>query len=218
MADFASSLPTRTEINNSTSDMQISIADGTTNTQLWEIDANGVGQVNLTDGTNDLVINSDGTIGVGDGTEQLLINTDGSISTQLTDGTDALNINSDGSLNVVVSNSTAGDEIHEYATSATVAAGNTVTVITYTVTALKTLLLKTVEAAASGKAKVVVLAGTPSSETVRAVFFISTASGFGQIHFDQPIEVAAGDNVLVTMTNNDNQSQDLYAFINGSEV
>jgi len=113
----------------------------------------------------------------------------------------------------------AGDQIHVYDTVVGAAASATpVNVLTYTVTTAKSLLLQYVHASASGKAKVIVKAGTPSSETVRAVFFISTANGFGFAEFPNKIEVVAGDNVLVDMANIDKGSQDLYAYINGVEV
>jgi hypothetical protein len=238
MADYDSSLPVRTETDG---DVVAKIVDGG-GTSVWQIDANNVGQVNLNDGTNTLALGSNGEITtiVTDGTDTLDIDTNGFVTTKITDNTGSyiwqvdtsgrglvtiedtggneLDVNTDGSINVNVVQSTVGDEIHVYNTSAGVAPAGVSTVITYTVTTGKTLLLKSVEASASGKAKVEVLAGTPSSETTRAVFFISTSNGFGQIDFPQPIEVAAADNVLVTMTNRDNQSQDLYAFINGSEV
>jgi len=218
MADYDSSLPVRTELNNSSSDGQFSIADGTTATQLWNIDANGVGQVNLNDGTNSLVINSDGTIGIGDGTEQLLVNTDGSISTQITDGTETMAVNTDGSINVNIIDAVTGAVVHEYATTASVAAGATTTVLTYTVTAATTLFLQAFQASGSAKWKAELKAGTPAAETTRAVMFGSTSMGNQEHTLPTPIEVAAGDNVLVVMTNRDNQAQDLYAFINGHEA
>jgi hypothetical protein len=216
------------------------VTDGT---DTIAIDTNGNLSTLITDGLTNLVIDqnsgsayvaivdSDGDMAQvttsgqlhtviydGAGTNSWVVDGNGIGQVNLSDGTDTLDINTDGSLNVNVVQSTVGDDIHVYNTSAAVAPAGVSTVITYTVSTGKTLLLKSVEASGSGKAKVEVLAGTPSSETVRAVFFISTSNGFGQIVFPQPIEVIAADNVLVTMTNRDNQSQDLYAFINGSEV
>jgi len=184
MADYDSSLPVRSELNNSTSDIQTSISDGATNTQLWEIDSTSRGSVNVND--------ADG---------------------------DELAVNPDGSINVNQVSTTVGTDVHEYATSAAVAVDTPTDVVSYTVTTAKTLLLKSVQASASGKAKVEVKAGTPASEATVAVFFISTASGYGVLEFPQPIEVAGDDNVLVTMTNTENaQAQDLYAYINGVEL
>jgi hypothetical protein len=261
MADYNSSLPIRTEADG---DVVAQIA-GSTVANIWDVDANGIGQVNLNDGTNALVIgasgeltaalasgsevqitdgtdtllvNTDGTIGIGDGTEQLLINTDGSILTQITDGTnalvigsngevtslisdgtDSLAINTDGSLNVnIISSSISATEYHQYGTTSAGVPGTPSTVISHTTTALKTFILKQLGASGSGKCKVEVKTGTPSSETTKLVFFLSSSDNNQEITFAQPIEVAAGDNTLVVMTNRDNANADLYAFINGNEV
>jgi hypothetical protein len=224
MADYNSSLPVRTEADG---DLGARIV-GATPANVWVIDASGIGQVNLNDGTNALAINAAGGIGVTlatgsevkitDGTDTLAITSAGSITSLISDGTDTLAVNTDGSLNVNVVTSTAGDQVHSYATSASLAAGATATVVSYTVTTAKTLLLALAHASASGKAKVEVLSGVSGSETVKAVFFISTSNGFGTAEFPNRIEVAAGDKVLVKMTNRDNQSQDVYAYINGVEV
>ena len=184
MADYDSSLPVRTELNNSTSDAQVSIADGATATDLWDIGSDGRGEVNILDSEGDeLVVNSDGSINVNQ------------ISTQV------------------------GTDVHEYGTSAAVAIDTPTNVVDYTVTTAKILLLKSVQATGSGKCKVEVKAGTPASEDTVAVFFVSTASGYGELTFPQPIEVAGDDKVLVTVTNIENaQAQDLYAYINGVEL
>jgi hypothetical protein len=260
MADYASSLPIRTEANG---DVVVKITDST-ETYFWAIDSNGVGSVSfpagtefkITDGTDDLAINTDGSINttitdgtdtlgintdgsiligdgtetlaigtngevtalISDGTDSLAINTDGSIGVQLTDGTDALVINTDGSINVNLVTSTVGTEYHYYNTTSGGVPNTPSTVITHTTTALKTFLFKQVGASCSGKCKVEVKTGTPASETTKAVFFLSSSDNSHEITFAQPIEVAAGDNTLVVMTNRDNANADLYAFINGNEV
>jgi len=162
----------------------------------------------VTDGTDDLQIVVDGAAAGTNGVHMLG-----------TDGTNAQIIATDtsGNLKVVVTDSTAGDQIQSYNTASAVAVDATST-HTYTVTAGKTLLLKTVEAAASGKMKIEVKTGVPASETTKAVAFISTATPTVQIMFPEPIEVAATDNVLVVRTNRDNQAQDVYDFINGEEI
>jgi len=221
MADYASSLPVRTELLNATgADTQIAIADGTNDAQLWNIDANGIGQVNLNDGTNALAIDANGgiTTVVTDGTDTIAIDTNGNLSTKITDGTSTLDVNTDGSINVNVVQSTAGDQKHIYNTLSPAVPATPATVVTYTVTALKTFLLKGVGFASSGKAKFILKAGTPSSETTRAVAFLTTATGFGELTFSSQIEVAAGDNILIVGENLDKQNQDLYAWINGQEV
>jgi len=180
MADYDSSLPVRTE---SDGDVVVKVGDGTTPAQQWEVLADGRGSVNVTDGTDDLVVNPDGSINVNQ------------VST------------------------TVGTDVHEYATSAAVAIDTPTDVVDYTVTTAKTLLLKSVQAAASGKCKIEVKAGTPASEATVAVFFLSTAMGSQDFIFPQPIEVVGDDKVLVTMTNIENaQPQDLYAYINGVEL
>jgi hypothetical protein len=132
---------------------------------------------------------------------------------------DNLQVNTDGSINVNQVSATVGTDVHEYATSASVAVDTPTNVVDYTVTTAKTLLLKSIQAAGSGKTKVELKTGTSGSETTKAVFFISTASGYGELTFPQPIEVAGDDKVLVVMTNIENaQAQDLYAYINGVEI
>lgn len=209
MADYDSSLPIRTEINPSAVDVTVSIADGTTNTQLWTIDTNGIGQVNLNDGTNSLAIGTSG---------EITVTFDSTSKVQIWDGSDDLVINGDGSINVNVVDAVAGAEVHVYGTVATGVPGTPNTVVSYTVTTGKTLQLKAAQCAFSGKGKAELKAGTPSSETTRAVWFVSSASGFGEITFPQPIEVVAGDKVLLILTNNDKANADVYGFINGNEI
>lgn len=261
MADYDSSLPVRTETDG---DVVAKIVD-TGGTNEWSIDANNIGQVNLNDGTNslvisgsggisisipagekiiitdgtdDLAINTDGTIGIGDGTEQLLINTDGSISTQVTDGTetwlmntngagkvtieddngDQLGVNTDGSINVNIVSGAVSGEVHEYATAASGVPNTPTTVVDYTVTGGTTLLLKSWQFACSGKAKGELQVGPAASEVTESVAFISTSSGVHTEVFPAPIEVAAGQKVLVIVENRDKANADLYAWINGNEV
>ncbi|MCK5295263.1 MAG: hypothetical protein KAJ75_00105 [Alphaproteobacteria bacterium] len=160
---------------------------------------------------------------IGDGAtpaDQWAIGSDGrgEVNVKDTDG-DELAVNPDGSINVNQVSTTVGTDVHEYATSAAVAVDTPTDVVDYTVTTAKTLLLKSVQATGSGKCKVEVKAGTPASEATVAVFFVSTANGFGELTFPQPIEVVGDDKVLVTVTNIENaQAQDLYAYINGVEI
>lgn len=166
-----------------------------------EADGDVVSRIVDTNGTNQLVVDGDGRAGVkvGNGSYDLAVNTDGSI-------------------NVNQISVTVGTEVHEYDTSAGVAPATPTTVVSYTVTTGKTLLLKGVQGASSGKAKVELKTGTPASETAKAVGFVSTASGEVQWHFDQPIEVIGDDNVIVVITNTDKQNTDLYGWINGVEI
>ena len=201
MADYDSSLPVRTE---TAGDVVVKIVDAA-GTNQWEIDANNIGQVNLNDGTNALVIGANGEI-----------------TTLISDGTDSLEINGDGSINVNIVSELSGGEVHQYGTTSALAPATPTTVVTYTVTALKTLQLKGVQGAASGAFKCEVFAGltagTPPTATPVAVFFGSTAGGSVEHTFPQPIEVAATQSVTLKFTNRDKQNMDVYGFINGVEV
>jgi len=239
MADYDSSLPVRTETDG---DIGARIVDST-NTYVWSIDANGIGQVNLNDGTNSLVLNTDGSvlaqitdgtnalvIGasgelttiVTDGTDTIAIDGSGNLSTLVTDGTDTLEVNADGSINVVLQSTVSGGEVHAYDTLAALAPNTPTDVVTYTVTGGKTLRLMAVQGAASGAFKCEVFAGvtagTPPTATPVAVFFGSTAGGSIEHTFPQPIEIAAGLDVVLKFTNRDKQNMDVYGFINGNEV
>ena len=180
MADFDSSLPVRTEINNSVSDGQWSIADGETNTYLWEIFDTKEGAVAIREPSSGNV----------------------------------LSVNADGSLNANIVTAKVGDQIHEYDTESSGVPSTPVDMINYTVTAGKILSIKAVQVAASGKYKAELICGTAS----QAVWFGSTAEGSVELTFPQPIEVAAGVVVKITVTNRDKANADLYAFLNGVEV
>lgn len=222
MADYDSSLPIRTETNG---DVKNTLAGGVTPANLAEVNSSNELLVKdtdletvLTDGSQKVVIT--------DGTDDVAVNADGSLNVvfptgaqiEITDGTDTLAINSDGSINVVVADEVAGNEYHGYGTVSAGVPGTPNTVVDYLVTAGFTLQIKAIQAACSGKAKFELLTGTDGSETTKAVGFISTASGFGEIVFPQPIEVAAGDSVLLIITNNDKANADVYGFVNGNEI
>lgn len=122
-------------------------------------------------------------------------------------------------LQVVVIES-EGVEINDYQTSAAVAAGASVD-LDYTVTALKTLQFTQLHGAASGKAKfeLKVETGVASGTfNTKFVFFNSTAQPNVDISLKDPISVAAGVRVRVSITNRDTQAQDVYATVSGHEV
>jgi hypothetical protein len=194
MTDFDSSLPVRTE---NDGDIGARIVDST-NAYVWSIDSNGIGKVNLSDGTTELTINA----------------TEGSIITRVSDGTTQMAVNTDGSINVVVQNTVSGGEVHAYGTTAGMAPNTPATVATHTVTALKTFRIMSIQGAASGAFKFELKVGATSY----AVGFGSTAGGSQEIVFPQPIEAAAASVVTLVMTNRDKQNMDVYGFINGVEV
>jgi hypothetical protein len=201
MADYNSSLPVRTETDGDV--VQKIIGNAGVNTA--EVNAD-----------EELLVHDEKAKDAVDAVATALA--DGTQVTKVTDGTDELAINADGSINVVFQEGLAGDEVHVFDTTVAGVPNTPATVVDYTVTTGKTLQLKSVHASSSGKAKVEVLTGTPSSEVLQAVSFISTASGQVQIMFPQPIEVDAGDKVLVVITNYDKANADLYAFVNGNEL
>lgn len=140
-------------------------------------------------------------------------------SVKVGDGTDFLAVNADGSINVVLS-SVAASSVCDYKDAAAIAAAGTDN-HDYTVTAGKTLTLRQIESSASGKAKMVLAVETGVATgvfTTRAVQFNSTATPNSSLVLDQPISVAAGVKVRVTMSNRDAQAQDLYSSIIGSEI
>lgn len=122
-------------------------------------------------------------------------------------------------LPVTFSDDLLGAEINDYKT-ATIAASGTDNHV-YTVSALKTLLLKQVWASGSGKLKAEVQVETGVGTGVYNTFFVgfnSTANPNIQFEFKSPLSVAAGVRVRVIMTGRDNQGQDVYSTISGNEI
>lgn len=121
---------------------------------------------------------------------------------------------------VYISADNVGSEINDYNTASAVAA-NATSNHDYTVTAGKTLFLRQIEAAGSGRMKIEVQIETgvaTNTFTTRFVQFSSTAQTNMSIHLESPISVAAGVRVRVIRTNRDNQAQDLYSTICGQET
>jgi len=134
------------------------------------------------------------------------------------EGGNVLSVNPDGSINANLVQAVTATEKHIYDTASAVAVNTPTDVVDYTVTAATTFILKSWKVAASGKAKYEVKVGPTGSEVTVDVGFLSTATGTDQVTLPSPIEVVAGDKILVTMTNIDKGAQDLYAFVNGNEV
>lgn len=113
----------------------------------------------------------------------------------------------------------AGDNVVNYDTQASLAADATDN-HDYTVTALKTLVVDEIWASASGKLKIEVrretAAGSGIFNTV-AVGFSSTANPNIRIPFENKLEVVAGAILRIIRTNKDNQAQDVYSTIVGTE-
>lgn len=120
----------------------------------------------------------------------------------------------------VVLEDNPGTHINDYKDAASIAAGSSDD-HDYTVTAGKTLHLNQVEAASSGKAKMIVRVETGvGTGTFNDVFakFNSTADPNISLIIQDDILVAAGVRVRVTMFNYDKAAQDLYSTISGYEL
>lgn len=177
-------------------------------------------------------------IAISDGTDTLEINADGSLNAVVTatdldirdlshsqdsvkigDGTDFLAVNTDGSINVVVSNDVQGTEVCSYQTSAAVAGGASVN-FDYTVTAATTLIIDQAWASGSGKIKVELKVETSAGSgtyNTKFVGFNSTSNPNIEISVSRYLKQVAGAKVRITITNRDNQAQDVYATLTGSE-
>lgn len=107
----------------------------------------------------------------------------------------------------------------DYLMSAALAAGASAN-HDYTVSSGKTLLLKQILSAASGKIKVELLVGPVASLVAKATTFNSTADPDANIDLDQPIAVpdTSTGTVRVKITNLEASSMDVYSTILGNEV
>jgi hypothetical protein len=141
-------------------------------------------------------------------------------SVKVGDGTDFLAINADGSVNVVVTSSVVGTPVLDFQQSSAVAGGATAN-NDYTVTSGTQLKLNSIFASASGKMKIEVQVETgvaTNTFTTKFVGFNSTANPNIEIFPAGGLMVAAGVRVRIAMTNKENQAQDLYSTIEGSEI
>lgn len=116
-------------------------------------------------------------------------------------------------LSVEMVSDQAGDEVCDYNTTAAVAKDAS-TNHDYTVTAAKTFLAESVWVSGSGKIKVEVL----SNGSTIFVGFNSTANPNIDIPIKKICKTAATQVVRITITNLDNQAQDVYSTLTGLEV
>lgn len=134
-------------------------------------------------------------------------------------GVQRVTIASDNSpIPVTFSSAQITNEVHDYNTSAALAAAGTSN-HDYTV-GNTALLLKGIYFSASGKMKVELKVGPVASLVSKYVGFISTASPSGFMPFPQPIEVpsASTGTVRIIRTNLESSAMDVYSAINGNEV
>lgn len=106
-----------------------------------------------------------------------------------------------------------GEEIHNYTTSASVAANATVN-HDYVVAGTD-LKFQQIFASGSGKIKVEVRVGPALTLVSKFVGFNSTATPNVEFTLKFPITVPVGDTVRVSIQNRDNQPQDVYSTISG---
>lgn len=112
-----------------------------------------------------------------------------------------------------------GEEIIDYQTSASIGSDASVT-HDYTVSASRTFIGDDVWATGSGKIKVEVSVETGIASGTfisKWVGFSSTANPNVAIPMSKKLKVSAGVRIRLTITNRDNQSQDLYSTLIGIE-
>ncbi len=119
----------------------------------------------------------------------------------------------------IVSGAVSGIEVVDFNTAAAVAKDATSN-HDFTVTSAKTLKVNCINVAASGAAKWEVQSGPLASLTTNGVWFTSASVQSCSIPFKSLLEVPdTGTGTLrIIRTNRDNQSQDLYSTILGTEV
>jgi hypothetical protein len=128
-------------------------------------------------------------------------------------GGNELGVNTDGSINVKIDSDVSGDEIVDFNTSAAVAKDASVN-HDYTVSAGKTFIGEEAWVSGSGKLKAELLV----NGVLKWVGFNSTANPNIRIPLERMVKASAAQVVRFTITNRDNQAQDLYSTLTGVEV
>lgn len=166
--------------------------------------ASGASAVNIQDGGNSITVDA-----VDLDIRNLSASQD---NVAISDGADTLGINSDGSINVNVIDAVPGSEVVDYQTSSAVAKDASVN-HDYTVTAANTFYGEEAWVSGSGKLKVEILI----DGTTKFVGFNSTANPNVRIPLERIVTAAATDVVRITITNRDNQPQDVHSTLLGDE-
>lgn len=138
---------------------------------------------------------------------------DATDSVSIGDGTDTLAINTDGSINVKVDSDVSGTEICDYQTSAAIVKDASVN-HDYTVTGGTTFIGEEIWVSGSGKLKAEILINGSTA----FVGFNSTANPNIRIPLERICKANAAEVIRITITNRDNQAQDLYSTLLGVEV
>ena len=229
MADYDSSLPVRTE---TAGDVDVFISDPTISTQKLQINADGSAEVNqkkldhttdnvaIQSGGNEASVTALGELSVKD--DDLDSSTDSVEVFQATH--DNVNVNANiqvgdadvsgtNPVPVALTGDQVGDEIVDYNTSAAVAKDASVN-HDYTVTAGKTFIGEEAWVSGSGKLKVELLV----NGATKFVGFNSTANPNISIPLEKILKANATEVIRFTITNRDNQAQDVYSTLSGLEV
>lgn len=178
-----------------------------------------VGNVDVANGNPVPVSDAGGSITVDASDLDIRDLTHVSDSVKIGDGTDLLAVNTDGSINVVVANDVQGTEVCNYQTSAAVAGGANVD-FDYTVTGSTTLIINKVHASGSGKIKAelkIETAAGAGTYNTKFVGFNSASDPNIVFDVDRYLKQVSAAKVRITITNRDNQAQDVYATLTGSE-
>lgn len=128
-------------------------------------------------------------------------------SIKIGDGSDFMAINSDGSINVKISDASPGTEVTNYNT-ATIAAAAT---SDHTYTSTGNFYLQQISGSASGAMKMEVKV----NGATKYVFFTSAANPTYSFSLEQPLLAANTQTVVITRTNRDKASEDVYTTISG---
>jgi len=142
-------------------------------------------------------------------TQQLAVDDDGAIGVTQKSG-DVWEVHN--------AEASSADEMHLYDTKTDIAPNSPTKVIDVAVNVGKVFLVKQFQGSCSGKAKIELLVGATLSPVVMATAFTSTAQPNYDVTFPNPIEVAAGDKVILQVTNKDKANADLYGWVNGAEI
>jgi len=210
----------------------VAISDGTE-----QLEINADGSINVVSTATDLDIRdlaaSQDNVAISDGTEQLEINADGSINAvvsatdldvrdldAVSDSVAAHLFDEAGAafslsnpLPVQAVSDAEGAEICEFNTSSSVAKDASVN-HDYTVTAATTFLGKQAWISGSGKLKAEVIVNS----VTKYVGFNSTANPNIEIPLHKILKANATEVIRITITNRDNQPQDVYSTLSGLEV
>lgn len=172
--------------------------------------------ISISDGTDSLEVNADGSLNVVASATDLDIRdlsaASDSVAAHLFDEA-GVAFSASNPLPVSIASDQEGDEVLDYQTSAAVAKDASVN-HDYTVTAGKTFLGEEAWISGSGKLKVELLV---NGSTV-FVGFNSTANPNVRIPLEKIMKANAAEVIRFTITNRDNQAQDLYSTLLGLEV